>query len=585
MIIKNIFLYNSHMKKYILLLSSLISIGMIIPLFFIYQRLKHASTLLSADSAEPNVIDGILGYSIKTPNLLIPFIFLIIFLIAQAIIATYLLTKGKTRQEKVFGYLTFIIGGLGINSLYFLITTLMHREHSYGSRVSKKWVNIGVTATIPFVVIPPILLFAIYKGIDAPTQVKNVVYSTNKQYQNVIEIFTDGFDPTNMLDNIKKNDKYDDFDVYPNTMTSGAETAFSFPTIMEGLKKGNIFNQYDTKSNASLSSMTDIYAKVFGESIKNHLGSPVNNGTSFGKYLLNTNGIMRKGSFAASMSGEPDFMHTIAPTVQSVNWGQVRQDLAGGIGTMHESPDHGFYSWHNKKAIANDKATYGTRMLLQEFSTHSPRIASASGGVTFATGTKDGHDITLTETAKGLDHSLTNLIKRLKSLKGPSGLSVYDNSMVVVYGDHANHSTPLIHKDNKVNGHKYHSMFMVKYPKQNYATHAYPIRTNHSNINFTNEVYTPFINKIVQNIDDPKYIQQNKNFAKDNIHLGFYGKEGVFMKFDSNHELQRISTELDLGNNISTDKGFITFDQYKKLANNKPTRQKIFLAKVEWDHA
>ncbi len=563
------------MKKTLLTIASVISVLSLVPLFFLFLRLKEASNLMKADTAGPAVIDKILGYSIKTPDLLIPFIAIVIIFAIQAVIATYLLTKGTTRQEKVFGYLTFILGGLGLNAIYFVITLIINSPKSLRPRGVRGWATVSAIVISPIVMSMPIIGFAFFKGIDNPTHIKNISYSTNPSNQNVIEIFTDGFDPQYMLEKIQNNHSYDNFDVYPNFVVSGAETSYSLPTIMEGIETRNIFNQYDQATGAT--SMASMSASVFGTAISNHLSS--NNVSAPEKYLINTNGIIEGGGFAASMSGDPEFMKRIDPTVKTVNWGQARNDLAGTVGTMNYSPERAYLAWHDEKAIADATATKGTRVLLQEFSTHSPRITGEDGGVTFKTGTENGIDVSVLETAKGLDNSLTAFIENLKTLKDTSGISVYDNSMIIIYGDHANHSTDLIHFDSPAGttASKYNSMMMVKYPKANYGSAGYHTAVN---VNTTQEIYAPFLNHIIKNIADPKFIEDDKfgNFAPGREFLGFYGEEAVYMKYAGSGADKVLMA--DKAVTIGATEGFLTYDEYKLLPGGQTDLLKDIIWKV-----
>lgn len=580
-------------NKIIAIVSSILALAMTgIGVYFV-ERVLWASQLMTFDGQDPDFVDSILSYSVTTPAFLVAVIFFTIFLIAQYSIAAYFIVKGKTKQEKTFGRLNLIIGGLIFSPLYLLYVVIRNKEVKAKEHKVRTGVKVAALAITPVVAIAPIIPLVLYQGLDKPTtRVKNVAFSTKQGAENIIEIFTDGFDPYLTGPLLEADPKLKDFSIMTKFVTSGAETSYSFPTLMAGLEDYNTFKSNDVMGNSS--SMTDLYASLFGTTISKHLLN--DKSVDYKKpYLINLTGVMDNGSYMSSVSGDPKSMdkdfdaeahkqNIQDAQVQYVNWGQAKNEVATPFGVAPYGTDQMYYEWLHRKSVINDSATVGTRLLLQEDLAHSPSITGEEGQLTFATGHKDGEDITKTRAAKALKHNFDRLVDDLKALKDANG-SVYDNSLILIYGDHSNHANPLPHPGNGVNSEKYHSLAMVKYPHEENTTSSLPTKFEHP-------FYGPYINKLIESYEASKattaqkslndfYQAHQENFKDDKPLLGFYGNEGIVNHFDASGKLVGTAYNFPHNHPTSSD-GFIMYDAYKAWDADASVRNNDLISDFAW---
>ena len=503
---------NDKNRKIIMWVSSTLSVLILIPIYFLVKHLMFAKGLMNADGAEPETVDKILSFSISRPDFLIPELFLLVILIVQVLIATYFIVKAKNNQEKVFGYLTLIFGGLSLPLIYLLIKSLVKKNLDFKVHSTiKKYTKIGTLIAVPPLVVAPFVLVSINKGWDEPTSVGTIYMNPNET--NIIEIFTDGFDPFIMKDKLVKDKELKDFTLYDKFIAPGAETSFSMPIMMNG-ENENTFTQ---KDNSSSSSMVDVYNNQFGRVIKTHLDREIGNKkTRLKPYLVSALAMGNSKSFMQSISGDPKGFEKIKADnkksvhINTINWGEAKEVVNGKFGIKNYSPDSMYYEYLNKGIKVNKNAK-PVRILLQDMITHSPRITSATGGVTTTNG-----EISKENSGNGLKANFDRLIRSLKD-KG-----LYDKSFIIIYGDHSNHSNTLVHPNKDIPAKKYNSMMMIKYPNEN---------NNNMEISKT-EVYGGFINQIIDHYDDQTFINMNKNF-KPNKRVVFYGDEAAMVKFES----------------------------------------------------
>lgn len=587
--------------KILALTSAIIALVMTAFAVYFYTKIKWASQLMTFDDADPDFVDSILSYSVTTPSFIVPLIFFAIMFIYQYIMAAWFIVKGKTKQEKRFGYFTLVIGGLVLSPLYLLWVYFKKEAKEVKEKKVATWKVATALVVTPVVAVAPIIPLATWQGLDKPTTVKNVKFSTVQGSENIIEIFTDGFDPNFVGDLIKDDSKFGDFTVFNKYVVAGAETGYSFPLIMSGLKE-NIFNQYDAGSSSS--SMTAIYADVFGRTIAEHLTNLKTTVDAKNPYLINPAGVMENGSYMSSISGDPkqveksmnnliDKDSSLAGTkIQTVNWGQAKQDVAGSFGIAPYGTDQMFYEWMHKKSVVDNNAHIGTRLFMQEFLTHSPRITGTEGQLTFKTGHENGKDITIERSVQALMYDLHRLIDDLKNMKDASGRSVYDNSLIMVYGDHANHSTPLPHPGNDIDAQKFHSLAMMKLPSsKKYDEETHPTKPTPSD----EPLYAPLINKMISNWEANKTSNQTPeqilkavepSASASQIFPGWYGKQMSLNKFTDvtqpdgtvKHVLSiDKQPTLTVGSQTITltTPGFLMYDEYEKITNDVDANNKV----------
>jgi len=138
---------------------------------------------------------------------------------------------------------------------------------------------------------------------------KNIYYSTNKNSPNIIQIFTDGFDPELVADKLSNDKNLVDFNLFNKFVVAGAETSYSYPTIIGGLKYNNF--TYENKLGNDIGARFGKITKAFSENLNTH---PAKN-----TYLLNTDSLTNKGeSYWRSHSGDPAFVKKNIPQFGNV---------------------------------------------------------------------------------------------------------------------------------------------------------------------------------------------------------------------------------------------------------------------------
>ena len=550
---------------------------LILPIILFFDRAKYSLSMINIDGTDPDDMDKILSYSINTPIFLIAVIIFFIFFILQIIIAVYLISKGTTKFEKRFGKLTFIFGGLGITSIYALIHKLRKTESKpVVVKSSNKTLKIGVMIATPLLLAGAIVPFAMYKGYDKATHMKNVEYSTVTSKQNLIEVFTDGFDPEQMLSYLTTGEEskfLEDFNVFSKYVAPGGETGYSIPSILDGMKS----NTFDTKiknKNATIATLTGGLTDHF----LNHMNviektvdqSKAKKLTGDNRYLLNMDGLADGSTYMKSHSGDASFIHGRDMISHSknqlnlLNWAQAKEDTANDFGFTSSAPQSIYYDWAaTHSEVATGSNIKPAHLFLREGITHSARVTDSDGTVSFKTGGTASIDAAVA----GLKHGINKFLQNLKDLKGSNGISVYNNSMIIFYGDHANHHVPMPHPGNKNEPKKYHSLAMIKYP--NTATTKHP-----SSVVNTHPFYGAYMNEVIAHwytnkatkMNDIDFINTNDNFKDGREMIGFYGEEAQYMHFDNNE----LKIDRKKGKN-----GWLLFDEYKAMdaAARKRTMQ------------
>ena len=112
-------------------------------------------------------------------------------------------------------------------------------------------------------------------------------------------------------------------------------------------------------------------------------------------------------------------------------------------------------------------------------------------------------------------------------MKGSNGVSVYDNSLIVVYGDHADHSRRTSKPGDALSEEVIanRSNLIIKYPKSLKHSSTKQKMT----IIDDRAIYAPHLNQIINHAlnteDGVDFIKTNHNFNPDRNFLTFMGPE------------------------------------------------------------
>ncbi|MCK5867153.1 MAG: hypothetical protein KAG14_02015 [Mycoplasmataceae bacterium] len=174
--------------------------------------------------------------------------------------------------------------------------------------------------------------------------------------------------------------------------------------------------------------------------------------------VVNPITLSKAGGYSASATG--DAAELKKDGINAVNWPTARESLVGNFGITKLAPDLIAYKWlRSDKSSIIDNSKKGARVLMEDMITHRPYLVGEAGG-----SLEIHHDEKYAN--KSIVDNVSKTIEFLKKMKDSSGNSVYDNSMIVVYGDHHSHSNHITNPDNPndKNFGESRSMLFVKYP-------------------------------------------------------------------------------------------------------------------------
>lgn len=271
----------------------------------------------------------------------------------------------------------------------------------------------------------PIAIFT-SKNIDEPATVSSIKLSTRRGSENLIEIFTDGYDFA-MENQLMPDPSYKDFKMFKHAYTSGYFTVVGKITALGGLKEFNPYKLQERNNNY----YDNAYLNTFcTDEATNAMNKHLNVERSYFDQVTIMNGYdnFSEGSkLAVKYYGDTQVAKDKFPGIDYVNWSGARDENTGrwGISSMH--PDKPAFELVPKKIQISDKPG---RLMLQTDITHEPHIGDENGD-----GTTES---SLNSTVITNHNMIGKFFDSLKNIKDDLGRSVYDNSMIVVWGDHGN---------------------------------------------------------------------------------------------------------------------------------------------------
>lgn len=429
----------------IILIFSFLSL---IPISFFIYNLESLIKIADVRVVNEHMIKATLSKNISDFTILFPFIFGIISWMGSATLSAVFLTKKKISSS--YGLTSLIMGGLGIHLIILLI--LFVKEISNKKiklNVNKKILSISlIGTTMSLTVIPYVFIMA--KGsADDPVEGEKIKISLDQNNPNLLEIFSDGFDWSMQQDAMEKDSDFKDFNFFNKFMTAGTNTHKSLPVLWGGFKDYNLFSLMDSSNTDSNEIQKKIYGHYFMEAGVNHLHKDEKYFNQ--RTIANPTQMSDKPDYGTVNSGTPKAIKQLDPSLNLTNWSGARDANAGKWGISNSSPDKNSYDWiQNNIEINNDTNSKGARILTSDLITHRSFLLNSKNEFSLS-------NFSMEDQLKNLRTNFKNLINKLKSIS-KNGISAYDNTMIVIYGDHSNHE-----KEGETLRHS-ESLLMIKYP-------------------------------------------------------------------------------------------------------------------------
>ena len=535
---RNMHLIKRKTNKWLLLIATIVSVLSIIPFVFFVKSMITMFGVMDFGAMPADEVAEILNRNIYSAAFFVPTFFIILSILINASISGYMLNHGVKGLEKSFAISNIVFGGLGF-SLVFLIPSLLLKEHNYKEQKKYKYgFAAALIASVLSIFISFILSFSL-KGFDKPTKVSTIAFSLNEKTPNIIEIFSDGFDPRGMGNQIDKENKangknsiYKEFYGIDKFITAGLLTNDSFPSLMTGAKENDYkLRKEQEKEKISGSLLDYTYIHKFAKGTINHM--KITGGMN--KYIINPIALTKSSLYNNQISGDVDYIKELDPSIKTVNWAQAKNENAGFMGTSRLSPDSQLYSWFNNH-ISGTKGDKPARIFMEDLVTHEPTVSTENGTIKWDSSYKHP-----TRKYIALNNHLKKLFLSFKKIKG-NNTNVFDNSLIIIYGDHDDHSRKFKEDKYGIAGNR--SFMLIKYPHETKS--SYTKVTDRA-------VYAPFINKIIeegikQGANRYDFIKTNKNFKADRTFATWGGPDSMFLSKFSNDELVFNKDKNFLGN-------------------------------------
>ena len=448
----------------------------LVMLFFIYIMKGRVGDLAGAQSNTTSSVLQNISNGLFIKSNMIYFILIIFTLTSQAVVSYIHFTKAINKRHKVFAGLSIIGGGMGLHLLFLLLFIPIKTKKEY----KKKNIFKGASIIGSIVVLPLPLMFLAMDFKDNDVDPNETLHmSSDKSAVNLVEIYTDAFDKEFAEKMFADNkDYYKDFDMFNNFLTSGQGTDKSMITIHQGFNNtpfhirarnkngsypfGDYLNQVYTEET------TKAYAKHMEVEDKEFQDIYTGGYTNF----ANT------GEYAANATGNKAFVKKYNKKDRGMNWISAKRWETKGWGITSKAPD----TLIKDATMANievNNNSLGGHLYLQNLIVHGPLITTKDGKISYKTTSPQTSYLALNIYIKSVIDSLKK--------KG-----VYDNTMIMIYGDHASHQREswTVEKLGKFQSKKTSSFLAIKYPGANlqkYKEHKDKI------------VYAPYLNLIIKN--------------------------------------------------------------------------------------
>ncbi|TCG10601.1 hypothetical protein [Mycoplasma todarodis] len=493
-------------KRFPYAIISFFSLLTLIPAGFLIVITLKQLRATGFNGITPQELEAILNKKITDWVILFPFIVGLIVWTTTATLTVHYVSKNRIGMG--FGVLTLLLGGVGLHLIGWAVKEITDHFRS------KKQKGVKFKHGVHFLLGSLVLMFFIpltttfySKKVVAPVEGHSIAMSLDRKNPNIIEIFSDGLFRRAHVYPMSQSQDLKDFTIYNKYMTVSGSTYSTIPSIWGDFEKYNIYKiQQDNPEEKDYVSL--VQRKTFMETFMRHMTQETDPN---GIYENNTNiinpiNITNKEGYTVNTSGSSREIMRRQPKWNVTNWSGARDSL--GFGISKYSPDAASYRWLNRNMHAS-KDGQPARIFITDLITHPPMMNKADGS--FTTGAE-----VRTDQWKLVRSNLINLTKALKKIKDPkTGITAYDNTMIIMYGDHKDHRYPVKNKtglDNyAVEGE---SLLVMKYPFQQQQA-----------ANISNRVvYSPQINAIMKDFienKNPDFIKTNNMFAPNSAHWAF----------------------------------------------------------------
>lgn len=375
------------------------------------------------------------------------------------------------RIRPLFAYTSLAFGGVMLH--FFVLLGYYFKSKSKREANKRIKTTVLTTSLLVFAAIPVATFsFALgKKSFDAPVVGKDIEISFESDKPNMVEIFTDGFDKR-FSDAIQNDSNFDDFYIFDKFQAEGIKTHFTVPTLYDGFSRNNPFSVALNRGITPDKYIDWVYGGHWLESGMEHIKD--SNYPYFGqRSIVNPVTLSANRAYGATTSGTPKEIKEIDPEVNVTNWAGARDDNYGSWGISNISPDRNSYKWLGNHLTEAKPGSKGARVYMADMLTHRPFLNNADGNFSSV-------DISFDDNKNVLFKSLGELISSLKNMKNPKLASnpnekiktAYDNTMFVVYGDHASHEMLFDELDEngkfselESNVRKTESLMIIKYPQ------------------------------------------------------------------------------------------------------------------------
>lgn len=457
------------------------------------------------------------------PNISALAIGLVVWTINSVISAWAIHTK---KIRPVFAYTSLLFGGLAIH-LFVVLGYWIGSKTKLSDKKIKIRASVITISTLVFAIIP-VAAFSLAiskKSFDDPFVGKKVEISFDEKNPNMIEIFSDGFDKR-FSEEIENDQTLKDFYIFDKFQTEGVLTHITVPTLYDGFSRNNPFSIALNKGITNSREYVDyVYGGHWLETGIEHLSDK--NFPYFGqRTVINPITLSSNGVYGATSSGTPESIMKMDPQLNVTNWSGARDENSGKWGISNYSPDMNSMEWLNRNLTTANNGQKGARVFIPNLITHRPFMNNSSGN--FST-----ENISYEQNKKALFGSFEKLVSVLKSMKNPNAKhladgsidpnekikNAYDNTLIIIYGDHASHEEIFDEKNNGVYDdlasrvRKTESLMMIKYPQVENPTNR--IKSNRY-------VYSGQLNSIItdyysNNIGNKMAINYFDNSKFDNV--------------------------------------------------------------------
>lgn len=452
-----------NIKKYIKNYKYLIILGLsllsLLPIVFWIWNMEDLAKIADVKVVNEKLIKDTLSKNIDKFSIWFPFMIGLIVWIANSVLSALWLHKKQINA--FYAYTSLILGGLGLHVFILVFLTFKKdakKEKKENSKSSKVIAVAGISSLSALVVVPFVAV-EVTKHPDSPSYADPIEVSLDENNPNLFEIFSDGFDRGMQREGIESDQNFKDFNFFNRFMTAGTNTHKSLPVLWGG-RDYNYFNIMNEHNLNPSNAQSEVYGKYFLEAGIKHVYS----GDFDQRTLGNTQNFSDNPGYFAVYSGTAHSVKEMHPDLNINNWSGARDSVYGKWGISNASADKACYEWmgNNIKISSNSK---GARILTDDLITHRSFQLDANGNYSL-------HNFSDEDQQKNLTNIVSNLITKLKSVKkviNGKEISAYDNSMIVIYGDHSTHGLAT-NEGLKMNDDVRHaeSLLMIKYPNKSY---------------------------------------------------------------------------------------------------------------------